>query len=229
MIRPLRSERALVRLPIASISAEKAEAFRRPAGLDPGSGPLRLFAGGNMEGRKGVSLALRALARVAEMGVDFEYTVAGGGPEIPGLRRLAGELGLGDRVVFHPGYRGEDYHAALHRSHLYFLPSFRESTPVTLLEAYLAGCYPVVADTSAQGEIVRRIGGLAVPIDSVDGLVNGLAAGVVDASERRETLHDEVSSWLPGLLEMFHASRYDRAIEEAYSRAVSESGGEGAR
>lgn len=221
LLRPFCSQDVLVRLPIASIPPDKVEQFRRPADADTAVGPLRLFAGGNMEGRKGVSLALKALARVKSAGVDFHYTVAGGGPEVPGLRKLAAELGLGDSVVFHPGFRGDEYVKALQNSHVYFLPSFRESTPVTLLEAYLAGCYPVVADTSAQGEIVRRIGGTAVPVDSVEGVVQGLADGVIAASERRGSLHAEVASWSPRLLEMFDSERYDQAIAKAYEAAMS--------
>ena len=99
-----------------------------------------------MIGTKGVSLALRALARVAKQGMDFHYTVAGGGPEVKSLKSLCHKLDLDDKVEFHTGYAGNDYVRALHGSDVYLLPSFREGTPVTLLEAYLAGCYPVVAD-----------------------------------------------------------------------------------
>ena len=159
LLTPHRCGKPLVRLPIVSISTEKAAAFRRPEGKDISSGPLKLFAGGNMEGRKGVSIALRALAKAGARGLDYRYTIAGAGPEIPQLKKLANELGITANVDFHQGFSGTDSIAALQDHHIYFLPSFRESTPVTLLEAYLAGCYAVVADTSAQGEIVRLAGG----------------------------------------------------------------------
>jgi glycosyltransferase involved in cell wall biosynthesis len=219
LLRPHRGDRPLVRLPIASIPAEKAELFWRPEGIEP-HGPLRLFAGGNMEGRKGVSLALKALAKVAAAGIDFRYTVAGGGPEIPVLVKLADRLGLSERVRFHPGFSGQDYISALQETDVYFLPSFRESTPVTLLEAYLAGCYPVVADTSAQGEIVRMAGGSAIPVTSVAQLVDGLAKAVIDCARHRDQLSAKVAESRVRLIAYFDSARYDQAIAEAYRVAM---------
>jgi glycosyltransferase involved in cell wall biosynthesis len=220
LLKPHRQQGPLVRLPIASIPKEKAEQFLRPAGNET-HGPLRLFAGGNLEGRKAVSLALRALAKVKAAGVSFHYTLAGGGPEVPSLRKLCAALGLDDCVEFHPGYRGEDYIAALQRSHVYFLPSFRESTPVTLLEAYLAGCYPVVADTSAQGEIVRLAGGTAVPVNDMESLIQGLADAVIHCDQNRNQLPTIVENARQKLLQHFDSTRYDEVIATAYETALS--------
>lgn len=219
-LRPFRGDRPLLRLPIASIPAEKVLVFRRPAGHPKPVGPLRLFAGGNMEGRKAVSLALRALAVVATKGVDFRYTVAGGGPEVPALRKLAVRLGLEDRVDFHPGYQGEDYLRALHATDVYFLPSFRESTPVTLLEAYLAGCYPVVADTSAQGEIVRLAGGHAIAVDRIDSLIAGLADAILWCSVHRPELAGLAEESAKRVAEHFSSTRYQATLEKAYRIAL---------
>lgn len=222
LLRPQRGQRPMVRLPIASIPLEKAEQFRRPEQNDT-RGPLRLFAGGNLEGRKAVSLALRALVKVKAAGVDFHYTLAGGGPEVPSLRKLCTALGLNDCVEFHPGYRGDDYIAALQRSHVYFLPSFRESTPVTLLEAYLAGCYPVVADTSAQGEIVRLVGGTAVPVNDMESLIQGLADAVIRCDQTRDSLPAVVEKARQSLLQHFDSNRYDQVIADAYQTALGRS------
>lgn len=215
-LKPFRGGKPLVRLPIVSISEEKAAAFRRPEGRDANEGPLKLFAGGNMEGRKGLSVALRALAKASERGLDYRYTIAGGGPEISSLRTLADDLGISAKVNFHPGFKGPDYIAALQDHHIYFLPSFRESTPVTLLEAYLAGCYPVVADTSAQGEIVRLAGGTAVPLTDLDGLAEGLADALLACDADRARLKTENEKSLAILAEYFHSGRYDREIAAAY-------------
>ena len=219
LLKPHRGNRPLVKLPIASIPPEKVERFR---GLETrkSEGPLRLFAGGNMEGRKGVSLALRALAKVAAAGIDFRYTVAGGGPEVPALVKLTKDLGLSDRVEFHPGFSGQAYVSALQATDVYFLPSFRESTPVTLLEAYLAGCYPVVADTSAQGEIVRMAGGSAVPVTTMDQLIDGLAASIIDTARRRAELPAMSAEALKKLIAYFDSARYDQAIADAYRIAM---------
>lgn len=222
-LKPFRGGKPLVRLPIASLPAEKVAHFRRPQNSSIPGGPLRLFAGGNMEGRKGVSLALRALAIVERAGVDFHYTIAGGGPEIAALRNLAGTLRLGSRVEFHPGFSGDEYVKTLHETDVYFLPSFRESTPVTLLESYLAGCYPVVADTSAQGEIVRRCGGTAVPVLDMESLIQGLADAVVWCARNRQEMRRLAAESATRVVEHFTSEGYDSTVEEAYATAIADS------
>jgi glycosyltransferase involved in cell wall biosynthesis len=220
LLRPYRGERPLIKLPIASVSDEKARLFERPRGEIRPQAPLRLFAGGNMEGRKGVSLALRALALAAEGGLDFHYTIAGGGPEIPALRQLARTLGLEqDRVLFHPGYSGQAYIAALHATDVYFLPSFRESTPVTLLEAYLAGCYPIVADIGAQGEIVRLAGGKLVRADNPGDLVRGLADALLWCGRHKEELAGLARNAAETVKNRFSSASYEKQLRDAYESA----------
>jgi glycosyltransferase involved in cell wall biosynthesis len=219
-LKPFRSGRPLVRLPIASMPQDKVIRFRRPPNQGHPSGPLRLFAGGNMEGRKGLNLALRALALVAREGVDFHYTVAGGGPEIGALQALSKELGLNEKVDFNLGFAGDEYIHALQSSDVYFLPSFRESTPVTLLEAYLAGCYPVVADTSAQGEIVRLAGGKAVAATTQEQMVRGLADAVIWCERNRQALPVEAAKAATLVAEHFSSERYDKVLEDAYRIAM---------
>jgi glycosyltransferase involved in cell wall biosynthesis len=236
-LKPFRGERPLIRLPIASLPEDKVERFRRPSktwlelpSSSPWLGhpvpasnpapPLRLFAGGNMEGRKGLSLALKALAIVKQAGVDFHYTIAGGGPEIPAMKILARQLGLENQVEFHQGFSGDDYLRALHSTDVYFLPSFRESTPVTLLEAYLAGCYPVVADTSAQGEIVRLAGGHAVPVETMDSLIEGLAQAILWCAGHRKELPELAAASAMRIADHFSSDRYDATLERAYEIAL---------
>lgn len=220
LLRPFREERPMFWLPIVSISEEKAEQFKRKPDRPKEDGLLRLFAGGNIEGRKGVSLALKALSKVKAQGIDFQYTVAGGGPEIASLKALSHQLGLDDHVTFHPGYSGADYIAALQDSDVYFLPSFRESTPVTLLESYLAGCYPVVADTSAQGEIVNLVGGKAVPVNDMDSLIQGLSQAIIWCAENRDQLASLAETSRIEILKHFSSESYEQTLRNAYEEAV---------
>lgn len=221
LLKPHRIGKPMYKLPIASISQDKRDLFQRHPSQPRLSGELKLFAGGNMEGRKGASLALRALAIVKASGIPFHYTIAGGGPEVPALRSLCHSLGLDQEVTFHPGYRGDDYIKVLQESDVYFLPSFRESTPVTLLEAYLAGCYPIVADTSAQGEIVRLCGGKAIPITSTHELISGLADAVTWCAQNRGELTGLADRAACKAAEYFSSTAYDEMISMAYDVAMT--------
>jgi glycosyltransferase involved in cell wall biosynthesis len=218
LIGPHRGNSPLLRLPIASLSVEKVKQFSRLQ-RSPRAGPLRCFAGGNMIGSKGLSLALKALAMAGSEGLDFHYTIAGGGPDISNAKRLVESLGLGARVTFHDGYKGQDYIAALHDSDVYLLPSFREGTPVTLLEAMLAGCYAVVADMSAQGEIVRMAGGHSVTAETIPSTERGLADALLWCGTHREQLPVLAAASAACVAEYFSSERYDATLEQAYQIA----------
>lgn len=220
-LRPYRRDRPMFRLPVASFSQEKVLMFRNTDKPTTLTGPLRLFAGGNMEGRKGLNLALRALALIKQQGIEFHYTIGGDGPDIPATRALATRLELDDMISFHPGFRGNDYVKILRDTDVYFLPSFRETMGMTLVEAIFAGCYPVVADISAQGEIVRLAGGKAVPVDNMEDLIAGLADALTWCARHREEL-PQLASEAAALVEQYCSSeRYDATLEEAYRSAVN--------
>lgn len=214
-----RGDRPMLRLPVAFLSDGKIARFRRDASMPVWDGPLRLFAGGNMIGSKGLAMAVRALARVKAAGVDFRYTVAGGGPEIPKIEALVAELGLGDRVHFHPGYRGDDYIRKLHGSDIYFLPSLRETLGMTMLDAMLAGCLAVVADASAPGEIVRMAGGVAVKASTPEEMEAGLAEAVIGLDRDRIALRDRAERAGFRVAESFSQNRFDETLDRAYALA----------
>lgn len=211
----------LLKVPVTSVVDAEAARLKRPARAhaDP-SVPLRLFAGGNIGGSKGVSLALRAVAKLKQQGVAVHYLIAGGGPELATLEALADALGITAEVTFHPGFAGADYVRALQESDVYFLPSFRETMPITLIEAILAGCYPVVADASAPGEIVRLVGGDAVPVESPDQVVAALVAAIVRLDRKRDGLAVAAEKIRQRVIEQFGADVYDAGIEQAYQLAL---------
>lgn len=219
-IRKFRGNGLLERLPVMSMTQHEINRFFRPRAQLVVSRPLRLFAGGNIEGRKGVSLALDALAVVAARGVDFRYTVAGGGPEVVSLKKRARLLGIGDKVEFHGGFRGREYLEQLWDTDVYFLPSFRETMGMTLVEAIISGAYPVVADASAQGEIVRMVGGSVIPISNVHDLIQGLAEAVIWCDLNRGLLLAINQESRKKVGEYVSSARFEEKLDALYERAV---------
>lgn len=121
-------------------------AFQASNKQPPGGGPLRIFAGGNLEGRKGVAIVLRALAILQKKEIPFRFVYGGQGPEYLSLCAMAKTLGLGkDCVSLGNIFTFDEYRQQLKESHVYLLPSLREGAPLTMLEAMQAGCVPVVA------------------------------------------------------------------------------------
>jgi glycosyltransferase involved in cell wall biosynthesis len=150
----LRRPPAIVPNPVA---APLERAFTDPPG------PPRIVAMGRLARQKGFDLLLRAVARLPDRHARAEVVLAGEGPEEPALRRLAGALGLAERVRF-PGNVGNP--ATLHRSATVFVLSSRyEGFPNVLLEAMAEGVACIATDCpSGPGEIVEDDrNGLLVP------------------------------------------------------------------
>lgn len=184
-------------------------------------GPLKIFGGGNIIGSKGVALALRALSKVMKSGVKFHYTVAGGGPEIGHLKRLVQRLGIGEKVTFVEMLKGDDYLKALAESHLYLLPSFRETSGITLLEAMLAECVPVVVDASAQGETVREAGGYAVSVSHPEATATELADVICLLDRDRKLLREKAQASRKYVVERHSREAYLETINRIYREAVA--------
>lgn len=147
--------------------------------------PLRAFCGGLLEGRKGVSLAIRAIARAKTKGLLIEYRVSAKGPELIHLQNLTRRLGLEKEVIFQSPLRGSAYHQALRDADIYLLPSLRDNAPITLMEAMLAGCVPLVADCGGPAAIVTPACGILVPVTSSGAVITALAEALLELQADR--------------------------------------------
>ena len=152
--------------------------FRCDPADKPPADPIRLFAGGNIIGSKGLVFALEALQIAAQRGIKWRLVVGGYGPEVPFLKKRARALGIDQWIDFHMGFSGEDYISKLKESHVFILPSFRENAGITMLEAMLSGCVPVIVDASAQASVVNQTCGFKISVGTADSITTGLAEAV---------------------------------------------------
>ena len=131
--------------------------------------PRRLFP------KNGVEYFVRAMPRIAAA-ADVDAIVIGDGPERGRLERLAGELGVRDRIEFLGARPHADMPGLLCSADLAVFPSLMEATSVAALECMACGL-PVAA--SAVGGLPQivcdAVGGLFPPGDP-----EGLAARVIE-------------------------------------------------
>lgn len=221
-----RGNKPLEVLPVAYLSEQRIKDLQRPQETAPnpesGAEPhaLQLFAGGNIEGRKGVEWALQALAQVKELGIPFRYLIAGGGPDIDNLKERARALGISGDVIFHPGYRGDEYLEVLKTTDIFLMPSFRETLGMTCQEAILAGCYPLVADLSAQGEMARVAGIQGVSVENEELLVSELVSRIKAFAADPVKFREEARKGSEKLAVFFSKDRYLSTMREAYRSVV---------
>lgn len=151
------------------------EHFSPPARRDPGRAFIIGSANRRLVPEKGVDLLLRAAAGLPGV---WRLHIAGDGPELPALRRLAAELGLGARVHFDGPLASDQVAAYLRNLDALVLtsrtrPNWKEQFGRVLVEAMACGV-PVIGSRS--GEIPHVIGdaGLIVPEEDSDALRDGL-------------------------------------------------------
>lgn len=143
---------------------EHIAALSRPRDFNIGSAPLRIVAAGNLEGRKGIALALQALSEVAAAGVPFYYQVTSKGPELPFLKRLVRKLHLEKSVSLGESFSSGEYVDRLREFDICLLPSLREGGGLTMMEACLAGCVPIVAACGGPGDAIRAEFGFPIRV-----------------------------------------------------------------
>jgi glycosyltransferase involved in cell wall biosynthesis len=118
----------------------------------------------------------------------MRLVVAGSGPEAVPMRRLADELGVGDRVEL-PGHLSRTALRDLYaRSHAFVLPSERESFGIAALEARAAGLPVIAMLASGVRDFVRQgVDGLLARDDAE--LTRHIARLALDAPFRDYVRH----------------------------------------
>jgi glycosyltransferase involved in cell wall biosynthesis len=100
---------------------------------------LTLLAVGRLHAVKDHAFLLRACAELYQRGVDFECSIAGGGPERRRLQSLIRKLGLEDRVTLLGHVARGQVPSLYERADVVVLTSRSEGLPLVLMEAMARG------------------------------------------------------------------------------------------
>jgi glycosyltransferase involved in cell wall biosynthesis len=136
----------------AQVGAE----FRRALGIPADRRLVTILA--RLEHAKGIDIALRAMAVIAQAGGSrpLHLLIAGTGVLEQELKELARSLGVADQVTF-PGFLS-DPKPALWATDCILFSSRLEGLPLGLLEGMAAGCLPVVTRISGMPEVITDPG-----------------------------------------------------------------------
>lgn len=133
-----------------------------------------VLAVGSLLPVKGHAVLLEALARLEDVPARVVVAIAGRGEQEDGLRRLAGSLGVEERVHL-LGYRA-DIADLLAGADVFAMPSRSEGLPMAMIEAMLAGRAVVASDVGGMRELVPGADvGLLVPAGDPSALAASLA------------------------------------------------------
>ncbi len=143
--------------------------------------PRTILYVGRLKRYKGVQTLVEALSILRDRGSDAVLRVVGTGDCREELERLAGRLGLQDRVFFTGFVPGEIKLAELRNACVAALPSEKEGWGLTVIEANACGTPVVASDSDGLRDSVRNgETGILVPHGDPAALADALSAVLSD-------------------------------------------------
>ena len=154
-----------------------------------------LVSVGRLERYKGHHRILAALPKILEQEPDVRLWIVGTGPYEPALRRLSKKLGVAERVEIRaiPVADRQTMALELSKAALMVLLSEYETHPMAVMEALMAGCPALVADTSGLHELAEQGLVRAIPLESTE--VEVAAAALQQMREPLVPPHVTLPTW----------------------------------
>lgn len=135
---------------------------------------FHLVAVGRLVPRKGFDDLIRAVSQLPE---DVELHLVGDGPGETGLRRLAREAGVEDRIHFLGYLPRERIYGLLGAADCFVLSSLHEGLGIVVQEAMWAGLPIVATDNGGQVDLIQPgRNGLLVPVEDPSALAEAILA-----------------------------------------------------
>ncbi len=192
---------------------EKAVAdFQGKWGL---AGKVVVGSVGRLSREKGHDIMLKAFAAVRRSFPQSKLLLVGDGSCMGDLQKLAGDLGVGDEVVFTGGLA--DVRSALRSMDVFVLPSRYESQGIAAMEAMAAGV-PVLASKvgGVPGIIVDNTDGILVEPDNPAELSRNICVILGDPGLRERLAANARRK----ALSLFRRERMVAEYENLYSRLM---------
>lgn len=164
--------------------------FFEQAGPLPTTGPdtsfntnpdslFRFLSVGYLDNKKGMDVAISAMAKLLAQGHNAQLIIVGGGTELAGLQALTEKLGIASSVVFTGTVPREEVATQMHSCDAFVLASRVETFGIVSIEALACGKPVIMTDTDAARTIINKNNGLVVAIDDTD----ELCAAMIDVTD----------------------------------------------
>lgn len=148
--------------------------------------PLDILWVGKFDFRKQLALAIRVIGELRDLNVRLN--IVGGGPNENDYKRLAEELGVTDKCIFHEILPNEKVLKMMQLMDFLFFTSIKEGTPTVIPEAISSGLPIVCFDTCGFGPIVDESIGKKIKITNPEQSVKDFADVIRHICHHRELL-----------------------------------------
>ncbi len=192
----------------------------------PAEGRWQLVQASRLIEKKGIATTLRAFQIFREAFPGAKLTIAGEGPELEKLTRLAGELRLSDAIAFSGFLSQPELRSLFERSHLFVHPSQigreanQEGVPNSMLEAMATGL-PIFA---------TRHGGIPEAVEDgisgrlvAEGDAGSLARAMIEVAKTPRLLAAMSAAARDAVAQRFDRTAQTRRLEDIYLQEIRRS------
>ncbi|HEY2125507.1 MAG TPA: glycosyltransferase [Chthoniobacterales bacterium] len=198
--------------------------FRFRARDFPKNGEWRLVQACRLIEKKGLPTTLRAFAAFAARYPRASLTIAGEGPMLEELKTMAGQLGIGDKVLFKGLISQDELRDLFFSAHIFLHPSEtgrdgnQEGVPNSMLEAMASGL-PVFATRHGgiPEAIEHDVSGVLVP-ERDDA---ALSRALLETIENPERLAKLARAGADSVAQNFDRASQVRRLEDIYLETMS--------
>lgn len=181
-------------------------------------GPLKVLFVGKIITLKGIDLALKALS---VSGTDATLTLVGTGNYLPAARRLAETLGLGQRVVFRGQVTRQEVLAIYPGFDVMLFPSLHDTGGYAVIEAMFNELPVICLDCGGPAVAVQAGCGIKVPVNSREGVIEGLAAALRRYDKDRQAMLSEGKAARKSILENYDWDKKGEQMNEVYQQVMA--------
>jgi glycosyltransferase involved in cell wall biosynthesis len=171
-----------------------------PLRIRPVDDQLRLFSVCRIEANKRIDWMIRSLAEL-EHGeaplssrVDWKLDLAGKGSLIPALQKMAGDLGIGDRIHFHGFVSDAGLEELFTRAHLFLMPAV-QGYGIPAIEALHRGIPVLLHRESGVSDILQETSWATVLTGGEERMTDALRSAIEGVLRGRH--HAEAQPHLP--------------------------------
>jgi glycosyltransferase involved in cell wall biosynthesis len=154
---------------------------------------VRILYLGRIIALKDVVTGIRALARISSL--DWRFDVVGDGPDLPRCKTTAAEVGIEDRVRFHPIVDNSVIGSVFEKADLLLFPSSCDGWGAVVNEALMCGVPVVCSDQCGAADLLRKpLLGSIFKAGSVEGLQVALK-GWIERGRRNKDNSAHIQEW----------------------------------
>jgi glycosyltransferase involved in cell wall biosynthesis len=171
--------------------------------------------------KNGVNYLIESIPRILQAHSETVLVIVGDGPERSRLETQAADLKIQDSVIFAGGISNDDINRYYADADLVVLPSLKEATSISALEAMSCAKPVVASDVGGLPYLVNDgVTGSLVPPANADALSNAVSA-LLGSPERRITMGTAARA---KVLEDLTWDQIARRTEEFYTRVLTQPG-----